>query len=164
MCDKNENAQRTKARAEGYAPGELWLEVSPGIFTAASRVPKSEEQIRTYEKELIHARIIAAEGHTVCFLPERGPRKVKHPDAIVDGLIMEFKTITGNIRKIGENYKAARAKAENVFLKIDAPLTRHAVTRRLSGVIRANGYHCGVIWVYFTNTGEMNYWTVHDLR
>jgi methionine salvage enolase-phosphatase E1 len=56
----------------------------------------------------------------------------------------EFKTVTGNIRKITGNYKAAREKAGNVFLKIDAPLTRHAVTRRLSGVIRHKGYTSGV--------------------
>jgi hypothetical protein len=89
---------------------------------------------------------------------------VKHPDAVVDGLVMEFKTVTGNIRKIAENFKAAREKAENVFLKIDAPLSRHAVTRRLSGVIRSKGYTFGVIWTYFTNTGEMNYWAVDDLK
>jgi hypothetical protein len=63
MDEQNENARRTKARAGEYAPGELWTEVSPGIFVAASRTPKSEEQVRTYEKELAHARIVAAEGH-----------------------------------------------------------------------------------------------------
>lgn len=164
MCDQTENAQKAKTRAEEYAPGEQWMEVSAGIFVAASRKPKSERQFQVLEQELVQARLLVAHGHIVYLLPEHGSRGEKHPDAIVDGLIMEFKTITGNIRKIGENYKAAMEKAENVFLKIDAPLTRHAVTRRLSGVIRVKGYPSGVIWAYFTNTGEMNYWTVDDLR
>jgi hypothetical protein len=70
----------------------------------------------------------------------------------VDGAVFEFKTVTGNIRKVAENYKVARKKSENVFLKIDALLTRQSVTRRLSGVIRDKGYTSGVIWAYFTDT------------
>ncbi|MDR0719200.1 MAG: hypothetical protein LBF78_06145 [Treponema sp.] len=164
MDYKNINAERAKNRAGEYAPGEIWVEVFSSIFMAAGRTPKSAEQIKTLEKEMIQARILAANGHTVYLLPEQGPRGTKHPDAVVDGVIMEFKTITGNIRKIAGNYKAARKKAENVFLKVDAPLTRHAVTRKLSGVIREKGYMAGVIWAYFTNAGEMAYWTVDDLR
>jgi hypothetical protein len=153
------NAQRTREKAASLYRNEKWNNYAPGIYIAESRMPKSAEQVKILEKELDHARIMAAYGHSVYLLPERGPRKTKHPDAVVDGLIMEFKTITGNIRKIGENYKSAREKAENVFLKIDAPLSRRPVTRRLSGVIRAKGYPSGMIWVYFTNSGGMYYWT-----
>lgn len=164
MNNQTDNAIKAKEQAGVYAPDELWMEISPGIFIAASRNPKSERQAQVLEIELDQARILAARSHTVYLLPEQGSRGEKHPDAVVDGLIMEFKTITGNIRKVGENFKSAREKAENVFLKIDPPFTRHVVTRRLSGVIRNKGYLSGMIWAYFTNAGEMNYWTVDDLK
>jgi hypothetical protein len=157
-------AQRARENAVSLYPDETWLKIDQSIYLALSRAPRSEDQTKVLEKELTQARILAACGHTVYLLPESGSRKTKHPDAIVDGLIMEFKTVTGNIRKIAGNFKAAKEKAENVFLKIDAPLTRHAVTRRLSGLIRLKGYTSGVIWAYFTNIGEMNYWSVNDLR
>lgn len=164
MNSQTWRAQKAKLMAEERVPGELWTEVSPGIYIAAGRIPKSERQAQVLGIELDQAHILAGLGHTVYLLPEQGPRGEKHPDAIVDGLVMEFKNITGNIRKVGENFKSARLKVENVFLKIDAPLTRHIVTRRLSGVIRNKGYVLGLIWIYFTNTGEINYWSVDDLR
>jgi hypothetical protein len=161
---KIENARRALERAVELFPNETWLEVSLGVNLAASRIPKSDEQIRTLEKELEHARIIAADGHTVYLLPEQGPRKVKHPDAIVDGLIMEFKTITGNIRKIAGNFKAARKKAENVFLKIDACFSQEIVLEKLIGTVRRGNYSGGLIIAHFTRTGKTYYWNIDYLK
>jgi hypothetical protein len=100
---------------------------------------------------------LAALGHTVYLLPEFDPRKTKHPDAIVDGLFMEFKTVSGNERKIKEKYKEAREKAENVFLQIDPPFSHRTVASRLSGSIRGKAYKSGLIWVYLKDTGKMVY-------
>jgi hypothetical protein len=159
-----ENAQKAKVRADEHVPGELWMEVFPGIFVASGRNPRSERQVQVLETELEQARILAAQGHTVYLLPEQGPRGEKHPDAIVDGLIMEFKTITGNIRKIGENYKSARVKAENVFLRIIPDYTKEAVQRKLKGTIINKGYNGGLIVVHFNVSGKMYYWNVDDLK
>jgi hypothetical protein len=62
------------------------------------------------EKELAQARILAALGHTIYLPPEQGTRKTKHPDAIVDGLIMEFKTITGNIKEGSREFQGRQKK------------------------------------------------------
>ena len=131
---------------------------------AASRAPRSGRQSEILDQELSQARILAALGHAVYLLPEFGPRKTKHPDAIVDGLIMEFKTVSGNERKIKEKYKEAREKADNVFLQIDPPFPHRTVTRKLSGTIRGKNYKSGLIWVYFKQTGKMFYWTVEGLK
>ena len=77
---------------------------------------------------------------------------------------MEFKTVTGNERKIKEKYKEAREKTENVFLQIDPPFTRKTVIRKLAGTIRGKGYKTGMIWVYFTHSDEMVYWTIDSLK
>jgi hypothetical protein len=145
-------------------PGELWSEVAPGIHIASGRVPRSVDQVEIFEKELAQARILAALGHCVYLLPERGPRKVKHPDAVVDDLIMEFKTVTGNIRKVKENYKEARKQADNVFLKIDSPFTPEQVLRTLSGTVRRGGYAGGLIIVYFTGLCKIYYWNTGAMK
>jgi hypothetical protein len=160
-----QNAQRTRDRAQERAPGERWIELKQEerIYLAASRWPRTKNQSEVFEKELIQARILTERGAVVYLLPEIGPTGEKHPDAVVDGLVMEFKTITGKVRQVEQNLKTAREKAENVFLKIDSPLPRREVTRKLSGVIRAKGYTSGLLWVYFSETREINYWTVEDL-
>ena len=164
MNQYNENCQKYRDYAAGLFPNEQWITIDHNVFMAASRAPRSSTQAEILNHEITQARILAKFGHTVYLLPEFGPRKKKHPDAIVDGLIMEFKTVTGNERKIKEKYKEAREKAENVFLQIDPPFSQKIVARKLSGTIRGKGFTAGLIWVYFTVTGKMVYWTVKGLK
>jgi hypothetical protein len=159
-----QNAKRAEERAFLLFPNEQWIGIDQHIFMAASRAPRSDRQSEILEQELSQARILAALGHTVYLLPESGPRKTKHPDAVVDGLVMEFKIVSDNERKIKEKYKEARKKTENVFLQIDSDFTHRTVARKLSGAIRGKGYKSGLIWVYFKHTGKMAYWTVEGLK
>jgi hypothetical protein len=159
-----QNAKNAKERAFSLFPAEQWICIDNHIFMAASRAPRSIRQSEILNEELNQSRVLAAFGHTVYLLPEFGPRKTKHPDAIVDGLIMEFKTVSGNERKIREKYKEAREKAEHVFLQIDPPFSHRTVASKLSGSIRGKGYESGLIWVYFRHTGKMVYWTVEGLK
>lgn len=160
-------AQRTKERAEALYPLETWLQLEERIFTAASRQPRSKNQELVLEKELVQARVLTAQGSTVYLLPEvvdPAHIGIKYPDAVVDGYVMEFKTITGSVRQIEERFKESREKADRVFFKIDAPLTHHEVTRKLSGIITRKAYSGGVVIAYFTETSELFYWNVDDLR
>ena len=158
------NAQNAQVLAFRLFPGEKWISIDQHIFMATSRAPRSRNQSKILEKEIAQARILTALGHTVYLLPEFGPQKTKHPDAIVDGKIMEFKTVSGNKKKIDENYKEAREKAENVFLQINPHYSHKTVAGRLSDIIRRKSYKSGLIWVYFKNTGKMAYWTVEGLK
>jgi hypothetical protein len=67
------------------------------------------------------------------------------------------------LRQVEERYKEARVKTENIYLKIDAPLSRHEVTRKLSGYIQRKGYKGGVIFAYFSQSGEFYQWTETEL-
>jgi len=158
------NAQNTQKLAFRLFPNEQWIGIDQHIFMAASRAPRSGRQSEILDQELAQARILTTLGHTIYLLPEFGPRKTKHPDAIVDGIIMEFKTVSGNERKIKEKYKEAREKAENVFLQIDPPFSHRTVASKLSGSIRGKGYKSGLIWIYFKHTKKMVYWTVEGLK
>jgi hypothetical protein len=163
---RQENAAKASELARTLYPHEKWEVLEAGIFIAKSRMPRSVEQIHILEKELRQARILADRGSTVYLLPETAhphEKHVKYPDAVVDGYIMEFKTVTGSIRQVEERYKEARAKAEHIFLKIDASLSRHDVTRKLSGYIQRKGYRGGILFTYFTNSGEFHQWTETEL-
>ena len=69
---------------------------------------------------------------------------------------MEFKKITGGIRQVERRYKEAREKADYVFIIIEADITRHDVSRKLSGYIRRKGLTGGIIFTYFTKSDEFH--------
>lgn len=158
------NAVKARELISRLYPGATWIKIDRGVYLASSRAPRSGDQAEVLEKELAQARILAALDHIVYLPPENGPRKTKHPDAVVDGLIMEFKTITGNERKIRENFKDARKKAENVFLKIDADFTQELVLKKLIGTVRRGGYSGGMVIVHFTRSGKTYYWDIGSMK
>ena len=160
------NAEKASQAAIGLYPHEKWEPLENGIFIAKSRMPRSAEQINVLEKELQQARILVERGSMVYLLPEipqSNEKHIKYPDAVVDGYIMEFKTVTGSLRQVEVRYKEARVKAAYIFLKIDAHLSRHEVTRKLSGYIKRKGYSGGVIFAYFTQSGEFYRWSEAEL-
>jgi hypothetical protein len=164
--NQQKNAIKASELAKSLYPHEKWEVLEAGIFIGKSRMPRSAEQINVLEKELRQARILVDRGSTVYLLPESTiphEKHIKFPDAVVDGYIMEFKTITGSIRQVEERYKEARAKTEHIFLKIDVSLSRHEVTRKLSGYIQRKGYRGGIIFVYFAQNGEFHQWTETEL-
>jgi hypothetical protein len=165
--EQENKARRAREKALGLYPLESWREIGERIFIAEGREPKSKNQRQILDKELVQARILAAQGSTVYLLPEvLDPENigVKYPDAVVDGFVMEFKTITGNIRQIEERFKESMKKAESVFLKIDSGLSRHEVSRKLAGIIAQKGYRGGLVIVYFTRTAELFRWNIDDLK
>ena len=46
---------------------------------------------------------------------------------------------------------------------IDAHLSRHEVTRKLSGYIKRKGYSGGIIYAYFSQNGEFYRWSEAEL-
>jgi len=160
------NAKKTLQAANILYPNEKWEMLEAGIFIAKSRMPRSAEQINTLEKELRQARVLVERGSVIYLLPEnpqQGEKLRKFPDAIVDGNVMEFKTITGSLRQVEVRYKEARAKASYIFIKIDAQISRHEFTRKLSGYIKRKRFSGGIIIAYFTRIGEFHQWTEEEL-
>jgi hypothetical protein len=160
-------AQRAWDKAVGLFPFETWREIEERIFIAHSREPCSNGQRKTLNKELIQARILTAQGSAVYLLPEiADPTKKgeKHPDAVVDGFLMEFKTITGKVERIGEYFEDSRKKADHIFYKIDCSLSKEAVMKHLEGIILKRGYCGGQVIAYFVETSKLYYWDVDDLK
>ncbi len=110
------SASENLARAE--YPKEVW-EIEDGVSVSTRRMEKSEksknERVK-YEKEKNMATILARAGHSVWLLPEENAGK-KNPDAIVDGLIYDFKKI--KFKQIERRFSEGLEQAGNVVLKID---------------------------------------------
>ena len=158
--------EESRQIAQRLYPNEKWKFLEPGIYIAKSRMPRSMEQINTLEKELRQARILVCRGSSVYLLPENpqtGIKNIKFPDAVVDDLIMDFKTITGSIRQIEARYKEARAKTPYIFMVIDAKLSKHDFTRKLSGYIKRKKFSGGIIFAYFSQSCEFYQWREEEL-
>jgi hypothetical protein len=162
-----ERAVKARAEASRLYPAETWREIEPSIFLARSREPKNSDQFEVLEKERKQARILVKDGHTVYLLPEINTSQnfgTSHPDAVVDGYVMEFKTITGNAGEVEKRFKESRKQAEKVFMRIDAPLKRDEVSRQLQGLILKKNYQGGEVIAYFSETDKLYYWSIDDLR
>jgi hypothetical protein len=161
-----ENQDKARAKAVSLYPQERWIALEPRIFIAESRKPRSNNQKQVLEKERIQARILTAQGSTVYLLPEIADPVhdgVKHPDAVVDGFVMEFKTITGGIRQVEHHFKKARQQADTIFFKIDTLLEVSEVKRKLALVSNAKNYTRGAVIVHFTEHAKTHYWAMADL-
>jgi hypothetical protein len=159
-----ENAAKAQALACSLFPSETWNEKEPHIFVASRRTPRSKGQRIIFEKEMVQARILTERGCTVYLLPElsRKSSDDPHPDAVVDGLIMEFKTVTGAFDQIEHRFADSRKQAENVFLKFDPDFDKAAVLHTLKWKCKKDHYTKGLIWVYFSQTREFFSWNIAD--
>ena len=165
---QEKNAEKTELIAKGLYPHEKWELLENGIFIAKSRMPRSAEQINVLDKELEQARILVSRGSTVFLLPESDQPKIKkkkYPDAVVDGYVTEFKTITGGIRQVERRYKKAKEKNPAcIFMLIDADLKPDNVKWKLSGYIKRKGLaDNSIILAYFTKSDEFHEWSEDEL-
>ena len=111
-----ETASENLARAE--FPEEEWVN-EKGMRISRRRIEKSKKsknEKAKFEKEKNMASILARGNHTVWLLPEEKVGE-KNPDAIVDGLIYDFKQV--KFSKIEHRFSEALEQADNVVLRID---------------------------------------------
>ncbi|GHV86514.1 hypothetical protein AGMMS50230_21220 [Spirochaetia bacterium] len=177
-----DNFRKAEIAAKKDYPDEVWLTANAvasqiknlgvegnldNIFVAQQRIPKSKRQRKILKKEIIQAKILTKLGSIVYLIPEVGPIKMKHPDAIVNGIKMEFKNIEGSIDQLQTRYKESRNKGiDDVFITFDPKVsfTKRQITNALAGVIHKKGYKKGRIIVQLPNSDKVYFWSVKDLR
>jgi hypothetical protein len=168
-CDRSkETAGLAQQIALLMYPGEEWQPLEHGIFIAKSRLPKSANQFSILEKEVIQARYLVGLGKTIYLIPESG-KKQKHPDAIVDGIITEMKTVSGSLEQTWKNFSKARKKSEkpiDVFLYIhsnDSNNTIKNIKPLFKRKITMGDYHDGLIYILLHGEDRFHIWSVNDL-
>jgi hypothetical protein len=171
--------QKSLALATALFPFEEWIPHGEGIFIAKSRlIGGHKEQAKLY-REIADMRILTSRGSVAYFLPERfeGNKKGKRrADTVMDGAILELKTISGNRTTLGKSfkrgYKQGLSMLENhpeieaehdVYLRLYTPFTVESVRAKLAGEIK-NTSDKGRCICYFEATEELFYWTYDELR
>ncbi|MDR0290041.1 MAG: hypothetical protein LBI06_03830 [Treponema sp.] len=152
------NAEKSLALATALFPLEEWIPHGKGVFIAKNRL---------------------LGGHVVYFLPEQfeGKNKGKRrADTVMDGAIVELKTVSGNRTTLGKSFKRGykqglsmletnpKIKAEHdVFLRLYTPFTIESVRAKIAGELKTTSDRGRCIY-YFEATEELFYWTYDELR
>jgi len=168
FIDKTSEFQKINRYTKG-------LLIPKNVKVSESRFPVSSEQRRILRKELRQAEILARLGNSVYLIPEHGQHGKKLLDALVNGQLFEFKTVTGNSRKIERRFSEAKEKGNdvNVFISIETSIGKNDVRRKIEQVLARHPEYTGKIVVSLPS-GKINkanekiynvyFWNSDDLR
>jgi hypothetical protein len=173
------NTEKSFTLASALFPLEEWIPHGKGIFIAKSRLLGGHKEQAKLFREVASIRILTGLGNIVYFLPERfmdNKKGRKWADMVMDGAIVELKTVSGNRTTLGKSFKKGykqglsmleanpEIKAEHdVFLRLYTPFTVESVRAKIAGVIK-NSSDKGRCICYFEATEELFYWTFDELR
>jgi len=171
---RRENAQRAREAAERFFPGEQWIKVEEGIYLSPRRAVGKKSN---YRDELRDAQILRHLGSTVYLVPEVRSDREKKFDAIVDGLIFEFKNVSGNMSTLETQFLRSRSQAPNVFINLeDSRLTWRQImsalygarnrpeTAKTRGYAHYNQFQDGQIILKIRGQESLFYVNVDDLK
>jgi len=129
--EREENARKAREAADRLFPEHEWIKVEDRIYLSSNRAIGSKSN---YEGELRNAQILRDFGSTVYLAPEKRDTPGRKYDAIVNGLIFEFKNVGGNANTLVTHFLKSRTQAPNVFMNLEnSQLTRHEVRAALYG-------------------------------
>jgi hypothetical protein len=173
------NAEKSFALATILFPLEKWIPRGEGIFVAKSRLTGSHKEQAKLYREISDVQILAMRGSTAYFLPEclnENNNGKKRADMVMDGAIVELKTISGNRTTLGKSFKRGykqglfmveahpEIKVENdVFLRFYTPFTVESVRAKIAGELKGTS-NKGRCICYFEATRELYFWTYDELR
>jgi len=166
----SESIRKNEAVAKQVFPYEKWvnassLELGEGsdfeipkntdtIKVAQSRVLPTRNQqsisdndARTLAKEIRQAGVLTSRGASVFILPKMkraDGAEIPGPDALVNGSLFEFKTVTGSIKRVETRFRESRDQGRNVYIRIINPsITRNDVIQKIYNVVNSSKYRGG---------------------
>jgi hypothetical protein len=176
------NAKKSLALAATLFPLEQWIPTEPGIWVAKSRLAIKYREPEKWEREMAQARILTSRSSAAYFLPESekdGEPSKRYPDMVLDGTILEIKTVSGTIKTLGlefkRGYKQGKSlllanlpanyppQGHSVFIHLLSDLKMEAVRAKIAGELK-NRMDEGRFICLFDHTGELYSWTYAELR
>ena len=176
------NAKKSLALAATLFPLEQWIPTEPGIWAAKSRLAIKYREPEKWEREMAQARILTSRSSAAYFLPESekdGEPSKRYPDMVLDGTILEIKTVSGTIKTLGlefkRGYKQGKSllsanlpanyppQGHSVFIHLLSDLKMEAVRAKIAGELK-NRMDEGRFICLFDHTGELYSWTYAELR
>ena len=168
-------------------PNETWVDADKikldhvvipenvaGIKIAKGKLPINKQEELDLLKEIKSAIVLKGTGASVTLIPRirrpDGKGFVPGPDAIVNGSLFEFKTVTGRIRKVGRRFTDSRIQGENVYIRVENPKhTKAGVLRSLVRIINnkdyEGGYKGNIVFTVGSGHSEKTYFfKIKDLK
>ncbi|MDR0538877.1 MAG: hypothetical protein LBG74_00010 [Spirochaetaceae bacterium] len=174
-----QNNEKSRILASTLFPGEAWIAHGEGIFIAKSRLSGGHKEQAKLYREIADARILTSRGSVAYFLPERSEGEEigkKYADTVIDGAIVELKTVSGNRTTLGKSFKKGYKQGQSVleahpgikaehdvFLRLFTPFTVESVRAKLAGELK-NTTDKGRCICHFEATGELFSWDYDELR
>jgi len=166
---RTDNAKKARQTADNEFPNEKWKFVEEGIYLSPRR-PIGKHS--SYQNELRDAQILRDLGSTVYLSPEVRSDPNKKYDAIVDGIMMEFKNMHGtSLRTLKDHFLDSREQAPNVFINLEkSPLTKQEIINTLYAARnsvdygRKNRYKGGKIILKIKDQRNLIYLNVDNLK
>jgi hypothetical protein len=173
-----ENTEKSLRLAALLFPDETWVYKEPNIYVAQSRLIEEYREKDKWEREMSQVRILTGRGSAAVFLPEKnteGLAGVRCADTIIDGEIVELKTVSGTRATLSKDFKkgykqgASLVKNRNeiqshsVFIRLFSDLPPESVTAKIAGELKER-LDSGSVICFFETTGELYTWTYKELR
>ena len=172
------NVERSLALAAALFPLEEWIPTEPNIWVAKSRLTQEKTEPKKWEREMSQIRILTDRGSTAYFLPEleiKGEVGKRCADLVLDGEIMEIKTVSGSRTTLGGEFRLAYKQGaslmvrkaglaeHSVFIRLKTDLSLISVMSKIAGELKDRSDK-GHFICYFETHKDLHSWTYEELR
>ncbi|MDR0910650.1 MAG: hypothetical protein LBM77_12905 [Spirochaetaceae bacterium] len=170
-------ADESFSLAAALFPDETWVYLEDGIFMAQSRMSEITKEKSKWAKEYAQVKLLVQRGGIAYFLPEQrmGHSERRCADVVLDGMVMEMKTVTGTREILGTEFKLGYKQgaelvknhpvisAHSVFIWLKSDLPVISVKAKIAGELK-NRLDKGSFICFFDNSQELHSWTYEELR
>ena len=181
---QSNNDEKSFSLASALFPLEKWIPHGIGVFVAESRMNGGHKEQAKLYREISDVKILTGRGSIAYFLPERIDelKAIKnnevhnlHADTVIDGVVVEIKTISGNRATLGKSFRRGFKQGRSllkkhgiiadhsVFLRIFTPFSVESVRAKIAGEL-TNSTDNGCCICYFEAIEQLYFWTYEELR
>jgi len=159
-------------------PDEKWIPTEPNIWVAKSRLFQEKREPEKWKKEMAQVRILTIRGSIAFFLPDKyikGEKGNKTADLVLDGEVVEMKTISGGRETLGGKFKYGYRQGalliknceitqkHSVFVRLLSDIPIKSVKAKIAGELKYR-FDEGRFICFFEQTKELYIWTYDELR
>jgi len=170
--------EKSLALASALFPYEQWIPTEANVWVARSRLIEKYREPEKWEREMAQVRILTGRGSVAYFLPEleiKGETGKRYADLVLDGEIVEMKTVSGTRATLGTQFKygyrqgslltenCTLTKEHSVFIWLMSDISVGSVKAKIAGELK-NRHDKGSCICFFEKTGELYTWTYEELR
>ena len=172
------NIEKSLTLASALFPHEQWIPIETNIWVAKSRLIQKKREPEKWEREMSQVLILTGRGSVAYFLPEveiKGEIGKRCADLVLDGEIMEIKTVSGSRVTLGGEFRLAYKQGasltagkaglqgHSVFIRLKTDLSLISVMSKIAGELKGRSDK-GRFICYFEKHKDLHSWTYEELR